>query len=229
MMLDTILNMDCLAGLKSIPDKSVDLIVTDPPYDVGYMGKGFFGSNRKRHWDRLSSVTSKIKTDVLDECMRVLKTPNLYIWCNKAQIHPYLDYFEDMNLSMDILTWHKSNPTPLVSNHYLADTEYCLFFKKDTKMYGDYRSLKKYWVTQVNSEASHKAIHPTIKPLEIIKTLVTNSSRGGDTVLDPFIGSGTTAVACKLTGRHYIGFEINSDYYKVACERIRNTEVREWF
>lgn len=62
--------------------------------------------------------------------------------------------------------------------------------------------------------------HPTIKPLDIIKTLIENSSRKGDLVLDPFIGSGTTAVACKSLGRNYIGFEINEKYYRIANERI---------
>lgn len=62
--------------------------------------------------------------------------------------------------------------------------------------------------------------HLTIKPLDIIKTLIENSSRKGDLVLDPFLGSGTTAVACKSLGRNYIGFEINEKYYRIANERI---------
>lgn len=227
-MIDRILNMDCMAGLKDIPDRSVDLVLTDPPYDVGYEGKGFFGKNRKRHFDRLATVSSKVRTDVLDECLRVLKNPNMYIWCNKDQIYDYLDYFESRDVSMDLLTWHKTNPTPLVSNHYLTDTEYCLFFKKNAKLYGDYHTLRKYWVTAVNSATTNKALHPTIKPLDIFKTLVTNSTEGGGTVLDPYMGSGTTAVACKLTGRHYIGFEIDPEYYKVAIDRIENAG-RNWF
>lgn len=228
-MIDSILNMDCMAGLKDIPDKSVDLVVTDPPYDVGYRGSGFFGVNRKHHFDRLEGITSKIMTDVLDECLRVLKCPNLYIWCNKDQIYPYLDYFNGKGVTMDLLTWHKTNPTPLVSNHYLTDTEYCLFFKKDAKLFGNYHTLKKYWITTVNSATANKAAHPTMKPLDIIKTMVTNSSQGGGTVLDPFMGSGTTAVACKLTGRHYIGFEIDPKYCEIANERVKNTKVNEWF
>lgn len=66
--------------------------------------------------------------------------------------------------------------------------------------------------------------HPTVKPLEIVRTLVENSTRVGDVVLDPFMGSGTTAVACVLTGRDYMGFEVDPAYYAAAVERVRSKE-----
>ena len=65
--------------------------------------------------------------------------------------------------------------------------------------------------------------HPTIKPLNIVKTLIGNSSKPGDIVLDPFLGSGTTAVACTELGRQYLGYELNGEYYEVAQRRIQDT------
>lgn len=88
-------------------------------------------------------------------------------------------------------------------------------------MYGTFKTKKKFWVTPVNKPDKKLYGHPTIKPLPIIKTLVENSSRENDLVLDPFIGSGTTAVACRLTNRNFIGFEVNEEYAKVAVNRIK--------
>ena len=69
--------------------------------------------------------------------------------------------------------------------------------------------------------------HPTIKPLEIIKNLIINSSQENDVILDPFLGSGTTAVACVQTKRHYIGFELNENYFNIACKRLDEAESEE--
>ena len=85
---------------------------------------------------------------------------------------------------------------------------------------GNYYTKRKYYVTDLNVADKKLYSHPTIKPLPIITNLVINSSQEGDIVLDPFIGSGTTAVACKNLNRHYIGFEIDTDYYKIAQDRI---------
>ena len=122
---------------------------------------------------------------------------------------------------MELLAWHKTNPIPTCCNKYLSDTEYLLFFRqKGVKLFGNFDTKKKYWLQEINMEDKEKWGHPTIKPLNIMRTLIFNSSEEGQTVLDPFIGSGTTAIAAYKTGRHYIGFELSEKYYKVATERF---------
>lgn len=122
------------------------------------------------------------------------------------------------------MCWHKTNPTPTCGNKYLTDTEFCLFFReKGVKVYGEYKTKRTFYVSAKNLEDKKLYNHPTIKPLNIIQTLIKNSSLPGDIVLDPFLGSGTTAVASKMLNRQYIGFEINKDYFEIAQKRIGNT------
>lgn len=136
---------------------------------------------------------------------RVMRIPNIYIWCNLAQIPQYLDFFIGKGCKYDILTWHKTNPTPLCSNRYLSDTEYCLFFRKGAKVYGTYATKAKYWITPCNTEDRKRYGHPTCKPEAIIRMLVENSSQPGGLVCDPYLGSGTTAAVCAGMGRRFIG------------------------
>ena len=212
---------DCLELMKQLPDGSVDLIVTDPPYEFhnGH-GGGSFGTEARGYHDELKGLDKGVTDDVLREFMRVLKIPNLYIWCNKAQIRQYLNFFCDAGCTFDILTWHKTNPVPTCSEKYLSDTEYCLYFRKGAKLYGTYDTKRKFWVTELNVKDKELYDHPTIKPLDIIRQLVENSTLPGDTVLDPFMGSGTTGVACELSDRKFIGYEIEPKYYETAKKRI---------
>ena len=85
--------------------------------------------------------------------------------------------------------------------------------------------MHKYWITDINTNDKRKYGHPTIKPLEIIKQLITNSTQRGGVVIDPYLGSGTTAVACKILGRDCVGYEINPDYYRIAENRLKEVET----
>ena len=229
-VLDSILNVDCSEGLKLIPDKSVDLIVMDPPYEMETAGGGAFGSFNRLYHSSLTPISKGISNKLLDVFIEKMKMVNIYTWCNKNQLRQYLDYFDDIGCMIDLLTWHKTNPTPTCNNKYLSDTEYCVFAReKGVKLFGSYETKRKYYVSPLNTIDKEKYGHPTIKPLNIIKNLIINSSEGGGTVLDPFIGSGTTAVAAKMLGRHYIGFEINPEYYQIACKRVESIQVSEWF
>lgn len=89
---------------------------------------------------------------------------------------------------------------------------------------GSYATKKKYYVTATNKADKDLYKHPTIKPIDIIQNIIINSSVEGDIVLDPFLGSGTTAVAAVNTNRHYIGFELNPVYYDTACKRLDEVE-----
>jgi DNA modification methylase len=227
---DTIYNEDCLAGMKRIPDGTVDLVITDPPYDFkSTKGGGAFGSKSedgskgRAYHAELFPMSQGFTVDVLDEMFRLCKIPNMYIFCSKDQVPQLLDYATKRRLNFDILTWHKPNPVPTCSNKYLSDTEYIIFMRgKGARVYGTYETKRKYWVQQVNTADKKRYGHPTVKPLNIIRQLIVNSSQVGGVVLDPFIGSGTTAVAAILEGRHYLGFEIDKEYYDTAMRRICN-------
>lgn len=223
-----IYNEDCYEAIKNIPDKSIDLIVTDPPYEWQRGGKmtGLFKkgvSSRKFMYDIENSKIDKgINWNILDEVVRVLKKINIYIWCNKDQLYKYMEFFVGkLNCYFEIIVWNKTNITPLCGNKYLTDKEYCLFFReKGVPILGSYETKKTVYISSANKDDKDKFEHPTIKPLEIIKNLIINSSNENDIVLDPFIGSGTTAVAAKELNRRFLGFEINKKYYDIACNRL---------
>ena len=227
MKLNYIDNIDCLQGLKEIPDKSVDLIVTDPPYDIhAGKGGGCFG-NRKAYTDILP-MADGFREEILDELCRVLKKINIYLFCSQKQLLPLLDYFVTRRrCNWNLLTWHKSNPVPACCNKYLTDTEYILFFReRGVRVFGSFDTKKTYYVTPLNQADKKKYGHPTVKPLGIVQNLITNSSEPGATVLDTFMGSGTTAVACLKTGRNYIGFELDEGWHTIAQQRIAETEAQ---
>lgn len=213
---------DCLDKLRTIPDKSIDLVVTDPPYELHTGGAGFMRD--RPFWSELQelNIDKGFNEKVLSELVRVMRDINMYIWVSKKQLLPTFDYFaKSLGCSWTLLTWHKANPAPTINNKYLSDTEYCIFFKRGgVRLYGDYSTKSTYYTTMINKSDKDKFMHPTIKPLHIIKNLIINSSQKGETVLDPFMGSGTTGVACKLLDRNFIGCEINETYYNIAKERI---------
>lgn len=218
---------DAYELIKSIPDKSIDLIVTDPPYDLCIPKKRKVRNQLDGHIQKLcdelaaGGLDQGINLAILDEFMRVLKKPNIYIWCNKKQIIPYLLYFVNKHgCRFEILTWIKTNPVPLCGSNYLIDKEYCLYFRKGVRLHTTYDTAKTYWITQTNKADKIKYDHPTAKPLWITEMLISNSSAVGDTVLDCFMGSGTTAVASKKLNRGFVGFELQQKYIDTAKERL---------
>ena len=218
-------NMDCLEGLRMLPDKSIDLVVTDPPYDIQTSGAGIYKQADKQYVKELNFMKDGFSPEVLDELCRVLKKINIYIFCSQKQIIPLLDYFvKGKKCNYNLLTWHKTNPVPACGNKYLTDTEFILFFReKGVKIYGNFNSKFTYYVTPLNQRDKKRYGHPTVKPLEMIQNFVINSSLEDMIVLDPFMGSGTTAVACIKTNRKYIGFELSEEYCKIAEKRISET------
>ena len=220
-------NGDCLEKLKQIKDNSIDLVIIDPPYEKKgngyYCGGGSFGTNNREYHNQLDSnnLLNGIDNSVLDELTRVMKKGNIYIWCNKQQLRQYINYFEDKGYNTDLLTWHKTNPVPTCNNKYLSDTEYLLFFRENgVKIYGNYNTKKKYYVTPTNKKDKKTYNHPTVKPLNIIENLIINSSKEHDIILDCFMGSGTTGEACANTNRKFIGIELDNNYFNIASKRI---------
>lgn len=231
-----LLNKDCIEGMKTLADNSIDLIVTDPPYDIGSIsGGGSVNTVKKLN----KSLQDLRKADLIkgydivafgEEALRVMNEINIYFWCNKKQIPTYFDFYVNKHkCTFDILAWHKTNALPTYSNKYLSDTEYLLYFRKGKgKCFPEsYEDAKTYYVAPINHKDKKLWGHPTIKPLDITEKIIRNSTRQGQTVLDPFSGSGTTAIACINNNRNFIGFELDKDYYDISLDRIeKETGVR---
>lgn len=215
-------NGDCLEVMRQIPDGSVDLVVTDPPYLIKTSGAGIYKQDGKQYVKELSGIKDGFSEKVLDELCRVMRKINIYIFCSQKQIIPLLDYFvEKKKCNWNLLTWHKTNPVPACGNKYLTDTEYILFFReKGVRIGGEYKTKFTYYVTPLNTADKKLYGHPTIKPVDILQNLIVNSSSPGDVVLDPFMGSGSTGIACKNTGRNFIGIELDKGYFDTAKARI---------
>ena len=228
-MENIIFNEDCYLGLKKIKDKSIDLVIIDPPYTVSKVGQRVAHNRiaqsiiKLSHTLNNSNLADGYDISLLDELLRVMKNINIYIWCNKSQIENYLKYFVDIHkCKYEILIWNKTNVMPLYSNKYLSDKEYCLYFKKNAdckpQNIDDARTV---FVSTINAKDRIKYSHPTIKPLEFTRKITRNSSKENDIVLDCFMGSGTTIVAAILENRRYVGYEINKTFYDVANKRIK--------
>jgi site-specific DNA-methyltransferase (adenine-specific) len=225
--------MDCLEGMKQMKSGSVDLVVTDPPYLMQniheYKGNEL-GKHIMKYQQPLQekNLTEGYDIRILDEIFRVMKAPNIYIWCNIAQVPMYIKYFVlEKKCRMDILIWNKTNPIPLCNNKWLSDKEYCLYFRKGAYCQpSGYAEAKTVWHLPANVKDKRAYGHPTVKPLPIIENIIRNSSREGELVLDPFMGSGTTAAASIRNSRNFIGFENNGEYYQTAMQRIRDEMFR---
>lgn len=225
--------MDCLEGMKQMKSGSVDLVVTDPPYLMQniheYKGNEL-GKHIMKYQQPLQekNLTEGYDIRILDEIFRVMKAPNIYIWCNIAQVPMYIKYFVlEKKCRMDILIWNKTNPIPLCNNKWLSDKEYCLYFRKGAYCQpSGYAEAKTVWHLPANVKDKRAYGHPTVKPLPIIENIIRNSSREGELVLDPFMGSGTTAAASIRNSRNFIGFENNGEYYQTAIQRIRDEMFR---
>lgn len=215
--------------IKQIPNKSIDLIYTDIPYDIQDGGGGGFMRERvERVRDKeLVGLKDGINYAILDEFVRVMKDINIYIWCNKRQILSILNYFNDKDTLYEILTWNKINPIPMTSNTWLSDIEYCLYFRSRGFKLNDGYELKSKWHTSpINKADKDEFSHPTIKPLELVKRHILHTTQPNDIVFDPFMGSGTTAVASKELGRQYIGMEIDAKWHKIAVDRVNGINAK---
>ena len=210
--------------MRQMPEKSVDLVVTDPPYDIETNGAGLYKQADKQYVKELVGMKDGFSEEILDELCRVMKKINIYIFCSQKQIIPLLEYFvKRKGCNWNLLSWHKSNPIPACGNKYLTDTEFILFFReKGVKVYGSFDTKKTYYVTPLNQKDKKKYGHPTCKPEEIVKNLIINSSNEGDVVLDCFMGSGTVGAVCVGIARSFIGMEIDTQYFEISTTRINS-------
>ena len=226
-------NDDCLRVLKEIDDNSIDLVVTDPPYKTTSRGNsGNSGGmlqkdiNMKGKVFNHNDITIK---DYASEVYRILKEgSHCYIMTNHKNLQDMLNTLTNVGFSfIKCLIWDKGNK--IMGQFYMSQFEYIIFLRKGRGVKinncgtSDLLSIP----NKKTKDENGNNIHDTEKPVELMKTLIDNSSNVGDTVLDPFIGSGSTGVACKQLNRNFIGIELDSDYFNIAKERIDNTVINQ--
>jgi len=220
---------DCLEVMESLPAGSIDLIQADPPYNFEnlsiYSPSSFLYKTKKQYLKNIEeSFGSKFNPEeYLEASIRIMKKYNAYWWCNKDLVPKYINWALKKRFSFNILGWNKLNPVPLKNNNYLPDTEYCIFIREEGVYFNsrlkNLEKYRKFHTTNIGGN-NRGEYHPPKKPLFIIKSQIEISSSKSGIILDPFLGSGTTVVACKELERNFIGIEINPDYCKIAEERL---------
>ena len=212
--------------IKELSDKSVDCIYTDIPYLYvnGGLGHSEMCERTARKKQELKDISNGIDYSILDEFKRVLKKVNIFIWCSKMQLLDIMTWGCEYNT--DLLVWCKTNPTPQTNNIWLPDLEYCVYMREyGVKLNDGYDLKSKFYVSGANKRDKDLFNHPTIKPLELVKRHLLHTTQPNDIVLDCFMGSGTTAVACQETNRQFIGFEIAEKWVKVANDRLNKVDA----
>lgn len=198
---------DALELIKMIPDKSIDMIFTDPPY--GLNKEGIYS-------DEDLSTFYKI----LPECYRVLKRDGWFITFFSTKFLPYAFRDNPFTYFWQIIFYSPlaEVKSPIGITKYMS----CLVFKKgNPKIVQPNKDIFEHIPGTKMVEPDEGFIdHPTPKPKHLIIKILRMFSKKGDLILDPFIGSGSTAVACKLIGRNFIGFEINPRYINIAKRRL---------
>ncbi|MBP7118497.1 site-specific DNA-methyltransferase [Candidatus Woesebacteria bacterium] len=213
--INKVINADCLEGMKLIHDKSIDLVLTDPPYGMGYQS-----SRRIDKFDKIKEDDNLDWVELFcEQSYRVLKEDShIYVFCNEysiADLRVNLKYFGFTLKRM--LVWVKNNHTSGdLQGDYGNMTEYVLFAHKGRRLLNGKRDTNVF-----NNPRVENLKHPTEKPTKLISNLMQKSSNKGELVLDPFMGSWTTARACKDLGRDFIGFELSEKYCQIGEERLR--------
>ena len=208
-----LLHGDCFELLKDIPDESVDMILTDPPY-----GMNFQSSHRKTKYEKIKGDSNlDWLDDFVNEIYRVSK-PNTahYVFCSFHHIDKFKQAIEKKFKVKNILTWVKNNTSMGdLKGDFAPKTEFIIFFHKGRRLINGKRDPNVLEFKKTRNE-----LHPTQKPVDMTEYLIGKFSDEGDVILDPFMGSGTTAIACLNTNRNFIGFELDKGYFDIANERV---------
>ncbi|MBM3702896.1 MAG: hypothetical protein FJW63_07925 [Actinobacteria bacterium] len=236
---------DAVEVLKTLPNESMDLVLTDPPYKISIEGNKIQRTYAHYNWKRRSDIGLDFgKWDRnwesnkeyfewvalwFAECHRVMKIGAwIYVFFDKQKtglfdlmLAPTLGF-----KSRCIYVWVKTNPVPSFRKvNWNSGTEHIWVGSKGNsklKNFKDQKYMANYFLSP-NASAYKETEHPTEKPKKLLQHLIEVNSNKDDIILDPFIGSGTTAVACKELGRNYIGIDLSPDYCAMAEKRLQNT------
>lgn len=219
--INKIIQGDCLEVMKKMPDNCVDLVLTDPPYELtnGGSGKSFLTPTIQKIAKGLEAIENGFdEENWFKEIKRICKKVHCFIFCSNKQITKIMKLGEDNGYITTLLIWHKTNSTPFANNVWRGDIEYCVHIRESGATFqGNAQLKRKVWSGKMNIEK----YHPTVKPMSLIEKYLLIGSNENDIILDPFLGSGTTAVACQQFKRNFIGIEISEKYCKIAKQRLR--------
>ncbi|QQM29828.1 site-specific DNA-methyltransferase [Martelella lutilitoris] len=250
--IDTIIKGDCVAALEALPDHSVDAIFADPPYNLQLGGVLHRPDQSKvdavdDEWDRFASFEAydAFTTAWLLACRRVLK-PSGTIWVIGSYHNIFRVGAKMQDLGFWILNdivWRKTNPMPNFKGRRFqnahetmiwaspdADARGYTFNYDAMKAANDDVQMRSDWLFPICSGGERlkgedgKKVHPTQKPEALLSRIILSSTKPGDVVLDPFLGSGTTAAVAKRLGRHFVGVEREQAYIDAATARIAEVE-----
>lgn len=214
-------NGDALKLIKEIPDNSVDLIVTDPPYRLTKRGKSC-----RPNWMPNNMGENLFEGEIpntkewISECYRVLKEgTHFYTFCNTNDIGEYLEVAKECGFKLhNIITMIKDTGMP--NRWYLKNCELILFFRKGRAKKINDMTCRDWIQVKMPTKRTGK-YHITEKPMSVIDIFITNSSEEGDIVLDLFMGSATTGISCIKNKRKFIGLEKNLNTFTIAENRIK--------
>ena len=213
--LNTIQCRDCKEGMREIPDKSIDLVITDPPYGINAASAQFTRQGKQTGQSKCVSGTSYTPSEwdkmpptkeYFDEIFRISKNQIIF-----GGQH----FIESLSSHSCWLVWDKDNGENLYADAELAWTSF------DSAV----RVFKWKWHGMLQEDMAHKEerVHPTQKPVKLFEWIIKNYAKEGDTICDPFLGSGTTMIACENLGRKCRGCEIDPGYVAVELQRYKDT------
>lgn len=224
---------DCLELMKEIDNESIDLIVTDPPYKTTSRGNA---GNSGGMMQKKINMQGKVFThndikpqEYIPEFYRILKDgSHCYIMTNHVNLQEMLNTATNCGFKfIKSLIWDKGNK--IMGQYYMSQFEYILFFRKGkgVKINNCGTSDIIRILNKKQKGKDGKNLHDTEKPVELMKILIENSSKENDIVLDPFVGIGSTGVACQNTNRNFIGFELDEKYFGIAKERLFGDDIED--
>lgn len=230
-----LINDDCFKVLKELEDNSVDLILTDPPYNIAKYSTG----NMKFDWrsdinnDIAQWDTVELKpSDLVNEFKRVLKpTGNIFIFCSYNIIGEYHKAFDPEFDTFQFMIWHKTNPVPnFRKSSFLNSCEMivCCWNKGHTWNFTNQKDMHNFIECPLCMGAERvkgadgKNLHPAQKPLKVLEKIINIASNENDVVLDCFSGVGSTGVAALKNNRRFIGIELSKEYSDAQSERIKS-------
>jgi len=208
---------DCLDVMKTISNASIDAIITDPPYGMA------FQSNRRVVKEKFKKIQNDNQLewlpDFMNECFRVLKDDTaLYMFCSWHHIDKFKIEFEKHFQLKNILVWNKNNHgSGDLKASYAPKHEFILYGHKGRSIF---RNKRLPDVLDYPKISSNKLLHPTEKNISMLEMFIGNNTDKNNLILDPFMGSGTTGVACKNLNRNFIGIELDENYFNIAKKRI---------
>jgi site-specific DNA-methyltransferase (adenine-specific) len=229
----TIYHGDCREAMP--PAGTFDLVVTDPPYAVSTPGVGRWETRYGRTPGDLdffdgdadwATMTAGVAEAIALTAERVSESGSIYAWCGHRQLGALCGELEAKKWSTRFLVWIKEYPVPAApGSGWGSGAELCLYAYRPGRTWTLQGSapVNVFRADGYRFGAPGKVEHPTQKRPELMQPLIAASSEPGQTILDPFMGSGTTLVAAKNLGRKAIGIEIEERYCEIAAKRLSQT------